>query len=83
MQIPTYILGVVCILVGKHFVKTNPTSSGSSLSIWAFLSGVLLASIPVFDFVMPGFIFGFLIDPFVITWLPIVTTSVAYLAIKK
>ena len=81
--IPTYLLGLACLFAGGRLVQVDVASVEKLEFSWAFFSGALLALIPVVDFIIPSSVFAYVMNPYVITWLPIVITSLTYITVKK
>lgn len=81
VSIPTYVLGVGCLLLGTKFTKINLAEPIVHLFTWAFVSGVVLTTIPVLEYVADS-VFTILVSPLFMIWLPIGLTSLAYIAIR-
>ena len=79
--IPSYILGVACLMLGEHFTGIDFTRPRKTLFAWAFISSIFLQLIPVLTFTWNWA--EFLSILFIGTWMPIVLTSLMYFLIKR
>ena len=81
--IPTYILGAACLILAGRFGDVDLARPLLALFGWAFGSGIIIATIPVLAFMSGSALGEILSGPLLMTWLPIVVTSLAYFVISK